>query len=232
MLPSPPTHPPPVLSEPPWALTKPSVWATRLPPWSWPGVGGPGCALGFFCSTSSYCRKSEGRPLRCLLGPPPLYLQLSPSISWGLRVLLGTPPPACPMAAESLPAVLFSVVYKPFRCFALFCCPGCTSVLRCFSSFLFNLFFYWRIAALQNSVVFCQTSTWVSRRYTYIPCLLDFSLLSSFLWIRDDSPLPELKACLLSSSKPRPRPLHPTGPSCKWAANRLGFPLSPILPFS
>ena len=26
----------------------------------------------------------------------------------------------------------------------------------------FNLFFYWRITALQNFVVFCQTSTWIS----------------------------------------------------------------------
>ena len=33
----------------------------------------------------------------------------------------------------------------------------------------FNLFiFYWRIIALQNFVVFCQTSTWISHRYTYI----------------------------------------------------------------
>ena len=35
------------------------------------------------------------------------------------------------------------------------------------------LFFYWRIIALQNFVVFCQTSTWISHRYTYIPSLLN-----------------------------------------------------------
>lgn len=46
-------------------------------------------------------------------------------------------PPACPMAAESLPAVLFSVVYKPFRCLALFCYPVCTSVLWGFLFFSF-----------------------------------------------------------------------------------------------
>ena len=41
--------------------------------------------------------------------------------------------------------------------------------------FFKNLFiFYWRIIALQNFVVFCQTSTWISRRYTYIPSLLNF----------------------------------------------------------
>ena len=33
--------------------------------------------------------------------------------------------------------------------------------------FLFNLFFYWRIIALQNFAVFCQTSTWISHRNTY-----------------------------------------------------------------
>ena len=32
-----------------------------------------------------------------------------------------------------------------------------------------NLFSYWRIIALQNFVVFCQTSTWISHRYAYIP---------------------------------------------------------------
>ena len=37
--------------------------------------------------------------------------------------------------------------------------------------FFFNLVFYWRIIALQNFVVFCQTSTWVSHRYTYVPSL-------------------------------------------------------------
>ena len=33
----------------------------------------------------------------------------------------------------------------------------------------FNLFFYWTIIALQNFVVFCQTSTWINHRYAYIP---------------------------------------------------------------
>ena len=48
-----------------------------------------------------------------------------------------------------------------------------------FKSFFFNFFFYWRIIALQNFVVFCQISTWISHRcvcvyiyiyiYIYIP---------------------------------------------------------------
>ena len=33
--------------------------------------------------------------------------------------------------------------------------------------------FNWRITVLQN-FVFCQTSTWISHRYTYIPSLLNF----------------------------------------------------------
>lgn len=38
----------------------------------------------------------------------------------------------------------------------------------------FHLFFYWRIIALQNFVVYYQTSKWISYRYTYIPYLLNF----------------------------------------------------------
>ena len=38
--------------------------------------------------------------------------------------------------------------------------------------FLIYLFLYWRIIALQN-FVFCQTSTWISHRYTFIPSLLN-----------------------------------------------------------
>ena len=45
---------------------------------------------------------------------------------------------------------------------------------RCIWVLLFFLinFFYWRIITLQNFAVFCQTSTWISHRYTYIPSLL------------------------------------------------------------
>ena len=37
---------------------------------------------------------------------------------------------------------------------------------------IFYLFFYWRIIALQNFVVYYKTSTWISHRYTYSPSLL------------------------------------------------------------
>ena len=40
--------------------------------------------------------------------------------------------------------------------------------------FFFNYSSIERIIALQNFAVFCQTSTWISHRYTYIPSLLNF----------------------------------------------------------
>ena len=48
------------------------------------------------------------------------------------------------------------------------------------SSFLFltYLFFNRRIIVLQNFAVFCQTSTWISHRYTYIPSLLNLPLIT------------------------------------------------------
>ena len=46
--------------------------------------------------------------------------------------------------------------------------------------------FYWRIIALQNFVVFCQTSTWISHRYTYIPSLLNLPPhLTPLDWLGD-----------------------------------------------
>ena len=41
-----------------------------------------------------------------------------------------------------------------------------------FSSILFYLFFNWRIITLHNFVVFCQISTRISHKYTYVPSLL------------------------------------------------------------
>ena len=43
-------------------------------------------------------------------------------------------------------------------------------------SFLFSflkIMFNWRIIALQYCVGFCQTSTWINHRYTYVPTLLN-----------------------------------------------------------
>ena len=47
-------------------------------------------------------------------------------------------------------------------------------------------FFFWRIIALQNLAVFCQTSTWISHRYTrrYTKCYLALEtwLASELIW--------------------------------------------------
>ena len=40
------------------------------------------------------------------------------------------------------------------------------------------LFFNWRTIALQNFVAFCQTSTWINQKDTYIPCLLNLPPIS------------------------------------------------------
>ena len=44
--------------------------------------------------------------------------------------------------------------------------------------FFFLNLFYWRIIALQNFIVFCLTSTWISHRYAYIPSLLNLPPIS------------------------------------------------------
>ena len=45
------------------------------------------------------------------------------------------------------------------------------SFLHFLKNFFFFLFiiFHWRTIALQYSVGFCHTSTWISHRYTYVP---------------------------------------------------------------
>ena len=47
----------------------------------------------------------------------------------------------------------------------------CIELAVCFFS---KKFFYLRIIALQHFVVFCQTSTWISHRYTYMSSLLNY----------------------------------------------------------
>ena len=48
--------------------------------------------------------------------------------------------------------------------------------------FLINLFFNGRIIALLNFPVFCQTSTWISHRYTYVPPSWTSLPLTDDLW--------------------------------------------------
>ena len=62
---------------------------------------------------------------------------------------------------------------------------------------LFNLFFYWRIIALQNLVAFCQTSTWISHRCTHILLNVPFELPSNLP--PHPSPLGQYRAPLFLS---------------------------------
>ena len=50
-----------------------------------------------------------------------------------------------------------------------------TFVGRVMSRFFF---FNWRIIALQNFVVFCQTAPWINHRYTYSPSLVNLPPIS------------------------------------------------------
>ena len=52
--------------------------------------------------------------------------------------------------------------------------PSFFRVSLSLSFFKICLFLNWSIIALQNFVVFCQTSTWISHRHKYIPFLLNF----------------------------------------------------------
>ena len=63
-----------------------------------------------------------------------------------------------------------------------------------------KLFFCWNIIALQTFAVSCQTSTWISHRYTYIPPL----------W-----------TSLLSPARPTPLGWHRAGVWVSWARQQI-----------
>ena len=63
-----------------------------------------------------------------------------------------------------------------------------------FFIFIIYLFFKWRIIALLNFVVFCQISTWLSHRYTYVS-----SLLSSLPSLSPSHPFRLIQSPCLSS---------------------------------
>ena len=48
-----------------------------------------------------------------------------------------------------------------------------------FLYFFNNLFFNWRIIALQNFVVFCQTSTWISHQFSSVQSLSHVQLFAT-----------------------------------------------------
>ena len=85
-------------------------------------------------------------------------------------------------------------------------CKG--STLLSFMNISFLIFFHvqfcfnWRIIALQNFVVFCQTSTWISHRCKYVPSLLTFKNISKcfpikLLWFQKS--LPNILVSITSS---------------------------------
>ena len=55
---------------------------------------------------------------------------------------------------------------------------GCFSSYSWFIRDFLKKIFNWKIIALQNFVVFCHTSTWISHRYTHVPSLLNLSPFS------------------------------------------------------
>ena len=58
--------------------------------------------------------------------------------------------------------------------FSLFCRMYGKHILCLFGLvWLLKFIFYWRIIALQNFIVFCQISTWISHRHTYNSSLLN-----------------------------------------------------------
>ena len=79
---------------------------------------------------------------------------------------------SCPLSQWCHPTTSSSVV--PFSS----CLQSFPALGSSFFFLLINLFFNLRIIALQNFVVFCQTSAWISHRYTYIPSLLNLSPIS------------------------------------------------------
>ena len=60
----------------------------------------------------------------------------------------------------------WSDLVRMYTCSLFYIISSCKTLT---ANFFLLLFFNWRIITLQNFVVFCQTSTWISHRYTYIP---------------------------------------------------------------
>ena len=79
--------------------------------------------------------------------------------------------PGCPPSLPSPNLIVFLLKLFNFNKIKLgmwLCCHLIQLTL-----FFFIYFLNWRIIALQNFVVFCRISTWISHRYTYVPSLLN-----------------------------------------------------------
>ena len=87
-------------------------------------------------------------------------------------------PSAVILEPKKIKSVTVSYV-SPSICHEVMRLDAMILVLMCVWYYsLLNLFFNWRILALQNFAVFCPTSTWISHRYTYIPSLLKLPPIS------------------------------------------------------
>ena len=137
----------------PWAVKGPSLnhWITKeFPRWA------------FLCRKQSDVWGDSGHcgpglpclaPLLAMLGPRlqvlssgPLYLTRNPSTLPVYLLVCANSGSPCLLSLWFIDVFIFKVFY---------------------------LYFNWRIITLQNFVVFCQTSTWISHMYTHIPSFLN-----------------------------------------------------------
>ena len=72
---------------------------------------------------------------------------------------------------------LFSTPF-PALLFVDFLIIAILTKVRWYLIVVFLFIYYWKIIALQNFAVFCQTSIWISHRYTYISFLLKLPPIS------------------------------------------------------
>ena len=86
---------------------------------------------------------------------------------------------------------LYSTCYSMYQQYCFYCCILFHSteyiificlltIIRhlCCVQFFFLDWFFYRIIVLQNFVVFCQTSTWINHRHTYLSSLLNLHPIS------------------------------------------------------
>ena len=116
----------------------------------------------YFCLTMCSLKVIWNSTMKLHCSDTPIFLSIpliifliSLSLIYSIFLLLKKTFWKFPLDLQMSYVVLWSI-WAYFNLFILFCS-------------LNFLFFYWRIIALQNFVVFCQTSTWISHRYTYTP---------------------------------------------------------------
>ena len=86
-------------------------------------------------------------------------------VSMSILLSQFVPPSTCTTMSTSHSLLSSSVPFFSIP----YICINITSSLLIIKYLVFN----WRIIALQYCFGFCQTSTWISHRYTYVPSLLN-----------------------------------------------------------